>query len=69
MKWTNLIPASAKPLLRPMYEAFIYSSVYRKIKHRPKKRNELHQYWKEADDVYNHPQKYLEGEERSQFAD
>jgi len=67
MRLTNLIPNFLKPILRPIYRAFVSSWVYRKIVYRPKSRNELHQYWRQPWDGSNLPQGYLEGKARSQF--
>lgn len=66
MKWKLLL----KRVLRPIYHAFLYSPVYRKyrrLRHPPKSRNELHQYWREPWDGTNLPEGYLVGKARSQF--
>lgn len=67
MKLTNLVPDFLKPVLRPIYNAFVTSWIYRKIAYHPKSRNELHQFWRQPWDGSNLPQHYLMGEERSQF--
>lgn len=69
MKWTNLVPEFIKQIYRPIYWSLHHLSyrVYRKIIYHPKKRSELHQYWKDPYDGANLPQGYLEGKERSEL--
>jgi SAM-dependent methyltransferase len=68
MQLKNLIPPFLKPILRSSYYTVVRSSAYRKIVHKPRSREELHQYWRRpAEDLDNVPQDYLKGEERSQF--
>ncbi len=65
MKLAKLIPKFLKPILKPLYvEALM---VYRRIKYRPKTRNELYEYWKDPWDGFNLPQDYFNGKEKSLF--
>lgn len=41
--------------------------VHRRRPYRPRARHELHDYWRQPDDVGNAPQNYLNGEDRSRF--
>jgi SAM-dependent methyltransferase len=67
VKLTKLVPGFLKPLLRPAYRAFLDSSLYRRFKHNPKCREELHEFWKDPYDGGNRPEDYLEGEGKSEF--
>lgn len=67
MRWNNLVPEFAKPVLRPIYYSLITSGIYRRIKHRPQSRDELHRYWEAPYDSDNLHQDYFKGEIRSQF--
>jgi len=67
MRLTNLVPKFLRPVLRPIYCAYVSSWVYRKINYRPQSRDEIYQYWRKPWDGFNLPQDYLKGEVRSQF--
>ncbi len=59
-----------KPILRPLYHSLRSTGLYKRVARlaRPaKSREELHQYWRQPQDIGNRPQDYISGEDRSQF--
>ncbi|MBI4261750.1 MAG: class I SAM-dependent methyltransferase, partial [Actinobacteria bacterium] len=54
-----------KRLLWPAYRRLAGTAAFRRLRHRPGSREELHAYWREPSDPYNRPAAYLDKHERS----
>jgi len=68
MRLANLIPNFLKPMLKPLYRAFVSLLFEKKRALRPKNLKEIHSYWRQPWDGFNLPQYYLEVEpRRSEF--